>query len=47
MTQYNIFIVEFPTLLVAKLFGYLEKPLLEIPEGDQKDNLAPFPLKAA
>jgi LemA protein len=47
VTQYNIFVAEFPTLLVAKLFGYLEKPLLEIPEEDQKDNLAPFPLKAA
>jgi LemA protein len=47
VTQHNIFIAEFPTLLVAKLFGYLEKPLLEIPAEDQRDDLAPFPLRAA
>jgi LemA protein len=47
VTQYNIFVAEFPTLLVAKLFGYLEKPLLEIPAEDQRDDLAPFPLRAA
>jgi LemA protein len=47
VTQYNIFIVEFPALLVTKPFGYREKPLLEIPEEEQQDNLAPFPLKAA
>ena len=47
VTQHNIFIAEFPALLVAKLFGYIEKPLLEIPKADQQDNLAPFPLKAA
>lgn len=47
VTQHNILIAEFPALLVARAFGYSEKPLLEIPEEDQQDNLAPFPLKAA
>lgn len=47
VTQYNIFIVEFPALLVTRPFGYREKPLLEILEEETRDNLAPFPLKAA
>ncbi|MGE0682773.1 MAG: LemA family protein [Candidatus Binatia bacterium] len=47
VTQHNIFISQFPALLVARSFHYLEKPLLEIPKADQTDNLAPFLLQRA
>jgi len=46
ITEHNIFIAQFPAMLAAMLFGYREKPLLEIPKEDQADNLAPFPLKS-
>jgi LemA protein len=47
VTQYNIFVMEFPALLLTRPLGYLEKPLLEIPEAEQRDHPAPFPLRAA
>ena len=47
VTEHNIFIAQFPALLVAALFRFLEQPLLEIPKQDQVDNLTPFPLQAA
>ena len=47
VTEYNIFIAQFPALLVGMLFRFLEKPLLNIPKEDQVDNLAPFQLQSA
>ena len=47
VTEHNIFIAQFPALLVAMLFRFLEKPLLEIPKEEQVDNLAPFQLQNA
>ena len=47
ITEHNIFIAQFPALVLARLFGFLEKPLLEIPKEDQTDNLAPFQLHNA
>lgn len=44
ITRHNIFIKEFPALLVAGAIGAAERSLLEIPEEQQRDNLAPFPL---
>ena len=47
VTEHNIFIAQFPALVVAMLFRFLEKPLLDIPKADQVDNLAPFQLQSA
>lgn len=44
-TSHNVLIAQFPALLIAKLFSWREKPLLEIAEEDKTDNLAPFPLQ--
>lgn len=45
VTQYNIYIKEFPALLIAKAFGAGERTLLAIPRAEQTDHLAPFALK--
>lgn len=45
VTQHNIYISEFPALLVAGAIGAKVRALLEIPREHQADNLAPFPLK--
>jgi LemA protein len=47
VTQHNVTIAQFPALLVAGLFAWSEKPILEIAAADKLDNLAPFPLKAS
>jgi LemA protein len=47
VTEHNIFVAQFPALVVSTLFRFLEKPLLEIPKEDQVDNLAPFELQSA
>ena len=44
ITQFNILITQFPALIVAKLFSFHSRTLLEIEPQDRQDNLAPFPL---
>jgi LemA protein len=47
VTQHNVTIAQFPALLLAGVFSWKEKPILEIAAADKADNLAPFPLKGA
>jgi len=42
VTGYNIFIAQFPALLVARSLGFVEKPLLETPQEEKEAVLAPF-----
>lgn len=45
VTQHNIYIKEFPALLIAGAIGAKVRSLLEIPKEHQTDNLTPFSLK--
>lgn len=45
VTQHNIYIKEFPALLIANAFAARERTLLAIPKEEQTDSLAPFALK--
>lgn len=45
VTQHNIYIKEFPALLVANAIGARERTMLEIPKAEQADHPAPFPLQ--
>jgi LemA protein len=47
VTRHNVLIAQFPALLLAGLFNWNEKQILEIAAADKTDNLAPFPLKGA
>lgn len=47
VTHHNVTIAQFPALLVAKLFSWQEKAILEISERDKTDNPTPFPLKGS
>ncbi len=44
ITQFNIFIAQFPALIVAKFFSFDARTLLEIDPADRQDNRTPFPL---
>ena len=45
VTQHNIYIKEFPALLIANAIGARERTMLEIPKAEQTDHPAPFPLQ--
>jgi len=47
VTRHNLLIAQFPTLLLAGLFAWREKPILEIAAADLVDNLASFPLQSS
>lgn len=42
VTDHNTLIAQFPALVIARLLGLAEIPLLEISEEDTRDNLRPF-----
>ncbi len=45
VTRHNVTIARFPALMIAGLFTWREKTLLEISDEDKKDNLALFSVK--
>lgn len=46
VTQHNIFIAQFPALVLAPLLGGTKRAMLEVPEGAKKDELKPFTSQA-
>jgi len=45
VTQHNIYIKEFPALLIANAVGARERTMLATPKAEQTDHPAPFPLQ--